>query len=232
MTVYQRILDNKHKGVKLLALLIDPDKYEENHYQKVFQSQTFDLILIGGSLITSGNIHQTIDSVKSLQPSIPVIIFPGDTYQISKKADAILFLSLISGRNAELLIGKHVLAAPQIKALGIESISTGYILIESGKLTTVSYITQTLPIPNDKPEIAASTALAGEMLGMKMIYLEAGSGAENSIGYEMVKSVKQHLQVPLIVGGGIQSKVDVENYFNAGADIVVVGTHFEKHITF
>jgi phosphoglycerol geranylgeranyltransferase len=230
MKVLNDIHNAKKKKQKLLALLIDPDKYQEAHYKKVFSKNKFDLILVGGSLITNGDLEETIVSIRKINSSLPIVIFPGDEFQISDKADAILFLSLISGRNADLLIGKHVLAAPKIKREKIECISTGYILIESGKLTTVSYMTQTLPIPNNKPEIAASTALAGELLGMQLIYLEAGSGADSSIDVKIISAVHSQLSIPLIVGGGIHSKRQIQNHFKAGADIVVVGTYFEEYI--
>jgi phosphoglycerol geranylgeranyltransferase len=230
--VLDYILQSQKKRKKLIALLIDPDKFSKKHYGKVFQKNHFDLVLVGGSLITHGDLEDTVSSIKSLVKKIPVVIFPGDEFQISKKADAILFLSLISGRNADLLIGKHVLAAPKIKQAQIESISTGYILVESGKLTTVSYITQTLPIPSNKPEIAAATAIAGEMLGMKLIYLEAGSGADNIINQKIIKAVRSQITIPLIVGGGIESKEQINQHFDSGADLVVVGTHFEKNDTF
>jgi phosphoglycerol geranylgeranyltransferase len=230
MDVLNHILKAKKEKKHLLALLIDPDKYDETHYKKVFDKNKFDLIFVGGSLITNGDLEKTIASIKTINSNRPIVIFPGDEFQISNNADAILFLSLISGRNADLLIGKHVLAAPKIKREKIECISTGYILIESGKLTTVSYITQTLPIPNNKPEIAAATALAGEMLGMQLIYLEAGSGADSSIDEKIISAVNSQLSIPLIVGGGIHSKKQVQNHFKAGADMVVVGTFFEQHV--
>ncbi len=229
MNVFNHILKAKKERKNLLALLIDPDKYAELHYKKVFAKNEFDLIFVGGSLITNGDLEKTIVSIKKIS-KLPIIIFPGDEFQISNKADAILFLSLISGRNADLLIGKHVLAAPKIKREKIEAISTGYILIESGKLTSVSYITQTLPIPNNKPEIAASTAMAGEMLGMKAIYLEAGSGADSAIDSKIISTVRAHIDIPLIVGGGIHSKQLIQNHFKAGADVVVVGTFFEAAV--
>jgi phosphoglycerol geranylgeranyltransferase len=228
MDVLNHIIKAKKEKKHLLTLLIDPDKYDAAHYKKIFSKNKFDLIFVGGSLITNGDLEKTIASIKKIKSNIPIVIFPGDEFQISNQADAILFLSLISGRNADLLIGKHVLAAPKIKREKIECISTGYILIESGKLTTVSYITQTLPIPNNKPEIAAATALAGEMLGLKLIYLEAGSGADNSIDAKIIASVKAQISIPLIVGGGIHSKKQIQNHFKAGADVVVVGTFFEK----
>jgi phosphoglycerol geranylgeranyltransferase len=230
MKVLNYILNAKKNKQKLLALLIDPDKYKETHYKNVFSKNKFDLVFVGGSLITNGDLEKTIASIKKINAHVPIIIFPGDEFQISNKADAILFLSLISGRNADLLIGKHVLAAPKIKREKIECISTGYILVESGKLTTVSYITQTLPIPNNKPEIAAATALAGEMLGMKLIYLEAGSGADSSIDAKIISAVNSQLSIPLIVGGGVYSKKQIQNHFKAGADLVVVGTFFETSV--
>jgi phosphoglycerol geranylgeranyltransferase len=230
MKVLNQILKSKQAGKKQIALLIDPDKFSKPHYTKVFAQHTFDLIFVGGSIITKGDFEKTLTDIKELAGKIPLIIFPGDEFQISKAADAILFLSLISGRNADLLIGKHVIAAPKIRKAKLESISTGYILIESGKPTTVSYMTQTIPIPNNKPEIAAATALAGEMLGMRMIYVEAGSGAEKSVETLLIKAVSDQINVPLIVGGGIHSISQIQAFYKAGADVVVVGTHFESQV--
>lgn len=174
--------------------------------------------------------EQTVKTLKA-NSKIPVVIFPGNNYQVSNKADAILFLSLISGRNPEYLIGQHVVAAPLIKESGIEVIPTGYILVDGGRISTTSYITQTVPVPNDKPEIAVATALAGQMLGMKLIYLEAGSGAIQTVRREIIAKVKQTLSVPLIVGGGICTAEGAEEICKAGADILVIGNILEKDPT-
>ena len=157
-----------------------------------------------------------------------MILFPGNNYQLCEEADALLLLSLISGRNPEYLIGQHVVAAPLIKESGIEAIPTGYLLIDGGKISTTSYITQTVPIPADKPDVAVATALAGEQLGLKLIYLEAGSGAANPVSAEMISAVKKNVSLPLIVGGGIRSGAQAEAACQAGADIIVVGNILEK----
>lgn len=225
--IYQHILQAQHKQ---LAVLIDPDKQtEETLLRLVKQAENckVDLFFVGGSLLVEDSFERTVSIIKA-NSSIPVIIFPGNNYQISDKADALLFLSLISGRNAEYLIGQHVTAAPLIKEHGIEAIPTGYMLIDGGRVSTTSYITQTVPIPSDKPDIAVATAMAGEMLGMKMIYLEAGSGALQHVSVAMISAVKKNISVPLIVGGGIRSGEHAEAVCKAGADIIVVGNVLEK----
>lgn len=231
MKVYKQILANKEKNRKQLALLIDPDKTAgktlEGLCSAAMQADV-DYLFVGGSLITIGNIHACITTIKANCP-IPVIIFPGSTMQIDGLADALLFLSLISGRNPNLLIGKHVEAAPVLKEKGIEPISTGYILIDSGNVTTVQYISDTRPIPADKPDIAASTALAGEMLGMKLIFLEAGSGAQNPVSEVMIEKVAQHISIPLLVGGGIRTPKKAMQNYRAGADMIVIGNTIEKN---
>ena len=225
--VYQHILNAKHK---LLAVLIDPDKNtEESLLQLIQQAERckVDLFFVGGSLLVEDSFERTVSTIKQ-HSTIPVVIFPGSNYQISAKADALLFLSLISGRNAEYLIGQHVAAAPIIKEHKLETIATGYMLIDGGRISTTSYITQTVPIPADKPDIAVATALAGQMLGMQMIYLEAGSGAHAHVSVAMVKAVKQNINIPLIVGGGIRSAEHAEAVCAAGADVLVVGNVLEK----
>jgi len=188
-----------------------------------------DFFLIGGSL-TSVSIEPHISYIKK-HSSIPVVLFPGSLLQISEKADGILLLQLISGRNPEFLIGNHVIAAPFLKKSHIEVIPTGYMLIDSGKISSVEYISNTKPIPAEKNDIAVATAIAGEMLGLKMIYLEAGSGAPGPINLSMISDVKKNISVPLIVGGGIKSGEDLKAVFNAGADIIVMGTAIENNIS-
>jgi phosphoglycerol geranylgeranyltransferase len=231
MSLLEAIAHKRTGGKKQLAVLLDPDKLvSEEIIAKtigIVNASGVDLIFYGGSLISGGNYENCLKRVKELT-NIPVILFPGSAMQVSARADAILFLSLLSGRNPEFLIGQQVLAAPALKASGIEVISTGYLLIDSGRPTTASYVSNTQPIPHNKPEIAATTALAGEMLGMKLIYLDGGSGAEYAITNAMIKAVRQQINIPLIVGGGINTPEEMTERFNAGADIVVVGTAAEK----
>ena len=220
--------NNTNKKRKI-AVLIDPDKHTENSVLStlnICKECGVDFILVGGSLV-SKPIDEFIISLKKIC-DIPVILFPGSLLQISKHADAILLLSLISGRNAEFLIGNHVLAAPILKRSNLEIISTGYMLIENGKTTSVEYMSNTRPIPSDKTDIAVATAIAGEMLGLKSIYLEAGSGAIKLVPSEMISAIKQNTSIPLIVGGGIRSREHLDAIFNAGADIAVIGNSLEN----
>ena len=219
---------------KQIAVLIDPDKTDHKKLQKTIEAAekvNIDFFLVGGSLLLKNNLEEIIISIKKYSKK-KVYLFPGNPSQISNKADGILLLSLISGRNADLLIGNHVQAAPILKQSKLNIVPTGYILIDSGTATTVSYISNTTPIPANKPEIAACTALAGEQLGLQIIYLEAGSGAINAVSKETIKAVKKMIQIPLIVGGGIRTKQQIETAFNAGADIVVIGTAIENDIAF
>lgn len=228
--IYSHITDSKAKGRKLLAVLIDPDKFESDELLDLAFEFKVDLLLIGGSILTNGNFEECINRIKK-KSKIPLLIFPGDNLQISKNADGILLLSLISGRNAELLIGKHVVAAPALKSSGLEIISTGYMLVESGKLTSALYMSGTSPIPSDKDDIASCTALAGEMLGLKTIYMDAGSGAENCVPAKMIRKVSTAVTIPLIVGGGINSPDKAKSACTAGADIIVIGNALEKNKT-
>lgn len=215
-------------------ILIDPDKTKDNKLQKLIETSVdanVDGFLIGGSLMFSGDLDKSITKIKELT-NLPVVIFPGGVSQVSKFADALLFISLISGRNAHQLIGEHVLAAPIIKQYGIEPISTGYMLIESGGRTTAEYISGSMPIPRNKPELAAATALAAQYLGMQMVYLEAGSGAINSVPNEMVKLVSNYCDIPVIVGGGIRTPDDAHNKVLSGAKVIVTGNFFEKEENF
>jgi len=230
MNIYNTILESKAKGKKLFAVLIDPDKYDTLAIEKVVDkcaASAVDFIFVGGSLMTDDVFNDCIKTIKK-SSNIPVVIFPGNIMQINKTADAILFLSLISGRNPDMLIGKHVLAAPILRHSGIEVIPTGYMLIESGKLTTAAYISNTVPIPHDKEDIALCTALAGEMLGMKLIFMDAGSGSKYSISCEMIRAVHKNINIPLIVGGGIKSAEKALENCKAGADLIVVGNAIEK----
>jgi len=229
MKIYNRLINTiKEKGAAYLILL-DPDKLPENKlagFLKHCEKSGVDGFLVGGSLMVNGDFNSFIEKVK-VNTNLPSIIFPGSITQISPLADAILFLSVVSGRNPEHLIGKHVLAAPSIKKSGIEAISTAYILIESGSTTTAIYMSGSLPIPRNKPEIAAATALASEYLGMKLIYLEAGSGADNSVPNEMVKAVRDQCTIPVVVGGGIRNPRTAREKVESGASIIVTGNYFE-----
>lgn len=229
MNVYNHILKVINNFGAAYFILIDPDKLPlENlkSFLKTCEKSEVDGLLIGGSLMINGDFHQFINEVKH-NTKLPIIIFPSGVEHLSKNADAVLFISLISGRNPEFLIGKHVSAAPIVKQLNIETISTGYILIDSGSTTTVEYISGTFPIPRNKNEIAIATALAGQYLGMKFIYLEAGSGADNYVPIEMIKSVSSNCEIPIIVGGGIKSPQVASQMVLNGAKIIVTGNHFE-----
>ena len=230
MQIYKYLQNTiQEKGAAYLILL-DPDKLSEEKlipFVKHCEKSGVDGFLIGGSLMVNNNMDSFIEMVKT-SSSLPAIIFPGSVNQVSSSADAILFLSVVSGRNAEHLIGKHVLAAPIIKNSGIEPISTGYILVESGSTTTAVYMSGSLPVPRNKPEIAASTALAAEYLGMKLIYLEAGSGADNPVPSEMVNAVSQLVSIPVIVGGGLRNPNTAREKVENGASIIVTGNYFEN----
>jgi putative glycerol-1-phosphate prenyltransferase len=217
-------------GDKSIALLLDPDKVNGQSLKKILKTALgckTDFIMTGGSL-TFSSIDKLIDSIRD-NCSIPVVLFPGNLLQLSHKADLILLLSLISGRNPELLIGNHVIAAPYLKDVREKLVSVGYILVSCGSKTSVEYISQTDAIPSDKPEIVVATAIAGEMLGLSMIYLEAGSGATNHIPVEVIRAVRENISVPLAVGGGIRNKKEVEEIFKAGANLIILGNGCEKN---
>lgn len=230
MNVYNYITSNKAKLRKLFAVLVDPDKQKQDELLCLIEKAVaakVDLIFVGGSLLTNGNFGSCIQTIKS-NCSIPIVIFPGNSMQINKDADGILFLSLISGRNPDMLIGNQVIAAPILKHSGIEVLPTGYMLIDSGKPTTVSYMSNTTPIPYDKNDVALCTAMAGEMLGLKLIFMDGGSGATMPISESMINMVSQSIDVPLIVGGGICSSEKAIANCEAGADVIVVGNSIEK----
>lgn len=216
----------KSKNKKLLAILIDPDRFDENMLNSI-ENANPDFVFIGGSLITEGGFEKRVAEIKA-KLKRPLILFPGHPSQVTPHVDTVLFLSLISGRNADLLIGQHVVAAPRIKELGLETVATGYILIDGGRPTTASYISGTQPIPRDKANIAAATAMAGEMLGLQCIYLDAGSGASLAIPTDLIRAVSANTEIPLIVGGGIRTKEQIRSAFDAGADLVVIGTAIEE----
>lgn len=228
--VYQSLVEKKQNGQKAFAVLIDPDKVTSSSLSSLLQSANdarVDYLFLGGSLVISDNLDECILQIKK-ETSIPVILFPGSPSQLSKHADALLYLCLISGRNPELLIGQHVISAPFVKKSGLEIISTGYMVIDGGAPTTVSYISGAAPIPSDKAEIALCTAMAGEMLGKKVIYMDSGSGARKPITEEMIGLVAQNIEVPLIIGGGIRDGEKAYRNCKAGADVIVVGNAIEK----
>lgn len=231
--VLDSFVRNASLGKKSLALLVDPDDLNEGGMKAIVNAaieNEVDYFLVGGSLITSNNLESVVDSIKAYS-AIPCILFPGNAIQIHPEADAILFLSLISGRNPELLIGQHVVAAPVLKRSNLEIIPTGYMLIHSGRPTSVSYMSNTQPIPNDKPSLAISTAMAGEMLGLKCIYMDAGSGALEPVSSKVIKSVKRNIDIPLIIGGGINSKRRAQEALEAGADMIVIGNGAQKNLS-
>jgi putative glycerol-1-phosphate prenyltransferase len=230
MKIYKTLLNTTTAKGAAYLILLDPDKIPEekiSRFVKHCEQSGADGFLMGGSLMINNNFDGFIRKVKEAS-NLPAIIFPGSINQISSEADAILYLSVISGRNPEDLIGKHVLAAPLIKRKGIEPISTGYILVESGMTTTAQYMSGSLPVPRNKPEIAAATALAAEYLGMKFIYLEAGSGAEFSVPDEIVKAVSGQCSIPVITGGGIKTPASAHEKVKNGAGIIVTGNFFEN----
>ncbi len=229
-TIYQNIISRKRAEKKSFAVLIDPDKVDANSIEQLVGLATnaqVDYFFVGGSLVISNYLDDCIRQIKT-SCTIPVILFPGAPTQVSRYADALLYLSLISGRNPELLIGQHVVSAPFIKQSGLEIISTGYMVIDGGSPTSVSYISNATPIPADKNEIAMCTAMAGEMLGMKLIYMDAGSGAKRPITESMIDKIAQNINVPLIIGGGITQPEKAYLNCKAGADIIVVGNAVEK----
>lgn len=233
-TIYEQILLAKSENRKLLAILLDPDKIDwrnlDNLISKINQSPATH-IFIGGSLVESNGIDDLIIRLKQ-KIMIPIVLFPGNPSQISDKADAILFLSLISGRNPDFLIGHQVASSPIIKKTKLEVISTGYMLIESGSVTAVELVSKTKPLSKDNFDYAIATAQAGEMLGNKLMYLEAGSGADSPVPLKMINLVAQNIAIPLIVGGGIRDLTGIHSAYDAGADLVVIGTAFENEIHF
>ena len=229
--LYQHFVKNKQQGRKGLAVLIDPDKVDNEKIEQLVNlgtSSNVDYFFVGGSLIISNHLDECIQQIKSLC-NIPVLLFPGSPAQISKYADALLYLSLVSGRNPELLIGQHVISAPFVKSSGLEIMPTGYMLIDGGAPTTASYISNATPIPSDKSEIAMCTAMASEMLGMKLIYMDAGSRAKRAITEDMIQMVADNIEAPLIVGGGIIEPEKAYRNCKAGADVIVVGNAIEKN---
>nr|WP_315151024.1 geranylgeranylglyceryl/heptaprenylglyceryl phosphate synthase [uncultured Flavobacterium sp.] len=232
--IYNHIVLSKINNQKLLAILLDPDKIDLDNVgtiiEKINQSPATH-VFIGGSLVENNIIDELITKIKR-NCHLPTVLFPGNPSQISDKADAILFLSLISGRNPDYLIGHQVKAVPILKQTNLEVISTGYILIESGTETAVERVSQTTPLARNNPEYILQTAQAGELLGNKLIYLEAGSGAKQAVPQEIIKLVSQNIDIPLMVGGGIVDLQVIQNAYDSGADLVVIGTAFEKDLNF
>ncbi|ASB48605.1 phosphoglycerol geranylgeranyltransferase [Alkalitalea saponilacus] len=227
--IFDFITDRFRRKQKILAFLVDPDKCHGEKLEQFVASmkqQSPQLLLVGGSLI-SNPIEPLVDYLKT-ELDMPVVLYPGSPTHLTFNVDAVLFLSMISGRNAELLIGNQVVSAPFIHRHKIEPISTGYMLIDGGNYTSVEYMSQTRPIPAEKNDIAIATAMAGEMLGMKLIYMDAGSGAKRPVSPSMISDVKRHLNIPLMVGGGIVTPAIMKSATDAGADLIVVGNALEK----
>jgi putative glycerol-1-phosphate prenyltransferase len=228
--IYHSLSERKRQQKKSFAVLIDPDKVDPGSLDRLIVQAVdakVDYLFIGGSLVVSHFLDEAVQQVKS-KCDIPVVLFPGSPSQVSRYADALLYLSLISGRNPELLIGQHVISAPVVRKSGLEIMPTGYMVIDGGAPTTVSYISNASPIPSDKNEIAMCTAMAGEMLGMKLIYMDAGSGARKPITESMIAKVASCISVPLIVGGGITDPEKAYMNCKAGADVIVIGNAIEK----
>jgi len=228
--IYNSITERKRSGKKSFAVLIDPDKVNDSNMGQLIElavAAKVDYFFVGGSLVISNYLDECLQLIKKTC-SIPTILFPGSPSQVSKYADALLYLSLISGRNPELLIGQHVVSAPAVKKSGLEIMPTGYMVVDGGAPTTVSYISNASPLPADKNEIAVCTAMAGEMLGMQLIYMDAGSGAKRPITESMIEQVSKAIQVPLIIGGGIIEPEKAYLNCKAGADVIVVGNAIEK----
>lgn len=230
-SVYQYLLDVKKRFGAGFLVLIDPDRSSLEtiiEQAKIYEETGVDAILIGTSLMMGNGFDTYVEAVRNIV-NIPVIIFPGEKSQVTDKADAILFLSLLSGRNPDLIIGEQIKSAPLIKAIGLEAISTAYLLVDSGSITSVEFISNTKPIPSNKPEIAVAHAVTAEFFGMKLIYLEAGSGAEKPVPNEMISAVASGVKIPVMVGGGIRNPETVAQKVASGASFVVIGNHLEQN---
>lgn len=228
--IYPQLVKNKANNKKSFAVLIDPDYLKINNLDAIINianKHKLDYFFIGGSLILQDRLEETLKIIRE-NTRIPTVLFPGNGFQINYLADALLFLSLVSGRNPDYLIGKQVEAAPKLHMSGLEIISTAYMIIDGQSSNTASYISQTQPIPHDKPEIALATALASQYLGFKLLYLDAGSGAKKPVNKEMISKVSQLIQIPIIVGGGISNGKTAHEMYSAGADLVVIGNAIEK----
>jgi len=232
--IYRNIQNAIKNNEKLLVVLIDPDKFlfeNTSCFIKKVNASIATHIFVGGSIVDDCQTEKIVLEIKK-HTKLPIVLFPGDVSQITEKADGLLFLTLLSGRNPDYLIGKHVEAVSKLKNTILEVIPTGYILIESGKETAVQQVTETKPMPRSSIQNIVDTSKAGQLLGMKLIYLEAGSGAKNPITFDIISSVKTELNIPLIVGGGIRSKAQLHSAYDAGADLVVIGTAFEEDNSF
>lgn len=232
MTILEQLQAKRANKQKSFAVLLDPDKLSLSAFQKIIRlgmECKVDYFFIGGSLLAGDDLHELVMEIKN-STSIPVVLFPGNNLQINPNADAILFLSLISGRNPEYLIGQQVVAAPILRNTRLEVMPTGYMLVDCGKQTTVSYISNTTPIPYDKPSVAACTAMAGEMLGLKLIFLDGGSGSQKPISRKMIATIRKVVEVPIIVGGGINSPGKAVDAWLSGADVVVIGNGIERDL--
>ncbi|MFZ1677021.1 MAG: geranylgeranylglyceryl/heptaprenylglyceryl phosphate synthase [Saprospiraceae bacterium] len=227
--IYTDLINARQLGKKKLAVLIDPDQMRMGKLDQIIDLSIHckvDYFFIGGSLLVNSQLDQCLEMIRKKCP-IPLILFPGNSYQLSYHADAILFLSLVSGRNSDLLIGQHVIAAPYLKLSQLEVLPTGYMLVDGGVGTTVLYMSNTSPIPANKSDIAVCTALAAEMLGLRLIFMDAGSGATKPIPSDMIAAVRGAISIPIIVGGGIRSAEKVKENLEAGADVIVIGNAFE-----
>ncbi len=229
-TVYQRLLEARNRRGGGFLLLIDPDRTPQTDYLYLAEAAAesgVDAVLVGTSFLMAGHFSSAVRAIKGVT-NVPVIIFPGSFTQITDQADAILYTSLISGRNPQYLIEEQVKGAPFIKLAGLEAIPTGYMLVESGPLTSVQFISGSLPMPRSKPDIACAHALAAQYLGMKLAYLEAGSGAQEAVPVEMVEAVTATVDIPVLVGGGLHRPEDCARRVAAGASFIVMGTRLEK----
>jgi phosphoglycerol geranylgeranyltransferase len=229
-SLHDALANRRIRGQKSLAVLLDPDNLDEAGCQRILalsEQHAVDYFFVGGSLVTSAHQAALIRFIKS-RSAVPVLLFPSHSLHLDAQADGILLLSLISGRNPEFLIGQHVLAAPLLRASNLQILPTGYMLVDTGRQTTASYISGTTPLPYDKPSIAACTAMAGEQLGLRLMYLDGGSGAMYPVSPAMIQAVRRAVDVPLIVGGGINTTEKAYAALEAGADVIVIGNHIEK----
>ncbi|MGI4869690.1 MAG: geranylgeranylglyceryl/heptaprenylglyceryl phosphate synthase [Janthinobacterium lividum] len=222
----------RHQGRKALAVLLDPDDFAADRVHQLLaqtRQHPVDFFFVGGSLVLTEHQAALIALLKAEAPQVPVLLFPSHALHVDPAADGILLLSLISGRNPDFLIGQHVVAAPRLRQSGLQLLPTGYMLVDSGRPTTASYISGTAPLPHDKPGIAACTAMAGEQLGLRLMYLDGGSGAQYPVSAAMIQAVREAVEVPLIVGGGLNTAEKIRTALTAGADLVVVGNHLERN---